>query len=82
MIYHPTLLSALVVDILSMPIFLCLTKLVLCQNSDEIDENTDQSTDTTISTTTIIALVLHSELLTLLPNRCTAFNKTKKESSH
>jgi hypothetical protein len=49
MIYHPILLSVLAIDILSMPIFLCLTKLVLCQNSDEIDENTDQSTDTTTS---------------------------------
>jgi hypothetical protein len=49
MIYHPTLLSVLAIDILSMPIFLCLTKLVLCQNSDEIDRNDDKSTDTTTS---------------------------------
>lgn len=49
MIYRTTFLSTLAIDILSMPVFLCLTKLVLCQNSDEIDENTDQSTDTTTS---------------------------------
>jgi hypothetical protein len=49
MIYRTTFLSTLAIDILSMPIFLCLTKLVLCQNSDEIGRNTDKSTDTTTS---------------------------------
>lgn len=49
MIYRTTFLSALAIDILSMPIFLCLTKLVLCKNSDEIDRNDDKSTDTTTS---------------------------------
>lgn len=49
MIYRTTFLSTLAIDILSMPVFLCLTKLVLCQSSDEIGENTDQSADTTTS---------------------------------
>ena len=49
MTYRPTFLSTLAIDILSMPVFLCLTKLVLCQNSDEIDRNDDELTDTTTS---------------------------------
>ena len=73
MIYHPTLLSALVIDILSMPIFLCLTKLVLCQNSDEIDENTDQSMKIPINQltrllplTSMMIVTYHSKSYTLL----------------